>query len=72
MEIDKRQPNPIETATDINTYNRLQENHRLLKFFSGLTEAYDGITRDILKASELLSVDAAYAGKPLGKISSIL
>ena len=61
MEIDRRQPNPMESTTDINTYNRLQENHRLFKFLSGLTEQYDGITRDILRATELPSVDAAYA-----------
>ena len=61
IEIDRRQPNPMESTTDINTFNKLQQDHRLFKFLAGLVPDFDGVTREILRESPLPSVEAAYA-----------
>ena len=48
VKIDKRQPNPMQSAADINTFNKLQQDHRLFKFLAGLVPEFDGITGEIL------------------------
>ncbi|KAL3642661.1 hypothetical protein CASFOL_013476 [Castilleja foliolosa] len=61
MDIDFRQPNPMECPKDIQRYSDITEKRRVLQFLMGLEDRLDPIRRDLLNAKPFPTVDQAFA-----------
>ncbi|KAL3642652.1 hypothetical protein CASFOL_013467 [Castilleja foliolosa] len=60
-EIDRRDPNEMETANDILKYNKKIQTFRLYQFIHGADAAFDAVKRDLLKETPLPTVEMAYS-----------
>ncbi|XP_035831181.1 uncharacterized protein LOC118480438 [Helianthus annuus] len=60
-EIDRRDPNPMTSPTDITTYNKLRTEQKLFQFLNAIDRQYDTIKREILRMDPLPSAEEAYA-----------
>ncbi|XP_076929901.1 uncharacterized protein LOC143594477 [Bidens hawaiensis] len=61
MTIDRRDPNPMKYAEDIQIYNNKVQEQRLYQLLTTIDDKLEPIKRDILKKDPLPSVEAAYA-----------
>ncbi|XP_022030400.1 uncharacterized protein LOC110931309 [Helianthus annuus] len=61
MTIDRRDPNPMKHAEDIQIYNNKIQEQRLYQLLMAIDDKLEPIKRDILKKDPLPSVEAAYA-----------
>ena len=60
MSIDEKDPNPMDTPSTIEKYNKITQRHRLYQFLWALDERYDTIKREILNKDPLPTVRSAY------------
>ena len=61
ISIDERDPNPMDTLSTIEKYNKITQRHRLYQFLWALDDRYDAIKREILNRDPLPTVRSAYA-----------
>ncbi|XP_042008940.1 uncharacterized protein LOC121757464 [Salvia splendens] len=60
ISIDEMDPNPMDTPTTIEKYNKITQRHRLYQFLWALDDRYDTIKREILNKDSLPTVRSAY------------
>ena len=61
ISIDRRHPNPMKYAEDIDIYNTEKQEQRLFQLLVALNSRYESIKKEILRMEPLLSAEAAYA-----------
>ncbi|KAL3651990.1 hypothetical protein CASFOL_001671 [Castilleja foliolosa] len=60
-EIDRRDPNDMETPIDILKFNKRMQTFRLYQFLHGADLKFDSVKRDLLKETPLSTVETAYS-----------
>ncbi|KAL3642077.1 hypothetical protein CASFOL_012892 [Castilleja foliolosa] len=60
-EIDRRDPNNMETPNDMMKYNEKTQAFRLYQFLHGVDVKFDAVKRDLLKDIPLPSIETAYS-----------
>ncbi|KAL3621366.1 hypothetical protein CASFOL_036278 [Castilleja foliolosa] len=60
-EIDRRDPNDMETPNDILKFNKRMQTFRLYQFLHGADLKFDSVKRDLLKETPLPTVETAYS-----------
>ncbi|XP_071688869.1 uncharacterized protein [Rutidosis leptorrhynchoides] len=60
-ELEIRDPNPMESASDINKYNMIRAEQKLFQFLKALDQKYDTIKRELLRLNPLPTAEEAYA-----------
>ncbi|KAL3632291.1 hypothetical protein CASFOL_025275 [Castilleja foliolosa] len=60
-DIDRRDPNNMECANDIQKYNKKIQTFRLYQFIHGADSKFDAVKRDLLKEAPQPTVEMAYA-----------
>ncbi|KAJ0469473.1 hypothetical protein HanIR_Chr14g0708291 [Helianthus annuus] len=60
-EIDRRDPNPMTSPTDIFTYNKIRSEQKLFQFLNAIDRQHDPIKREILRWDPLPTAEGAYA-----------
>ena len=60
ISIDARDPNPMDTPSTIEKYNKNTQRHRLYQFLWALDEKYDAVKRELLNKEPLPTMREAY------------
>ncbi|KAL3619723.1 hypothetical protein CASFOL_034635 [Castilleja foliolosa] len=60
-EIDRRDPNDMETPNDILKFNKRMQTFRLYQFLHGADLKFDSVKKDLLKETPLPTVETAYS-----------
>ncbi|XP_071689244.1 uncharacterized protein [Rutidosis leptorrhynchoides] len=60
-DLETRDPNPMENASDITKYNKIRVEQKLFQFLKALDQKYDTIKRELLRSNPLPTTEEAYA-----------
>ncbi|XP_071704368.1 uncharacterized protein [Rutidosis leptorrhynchoides] len=60
-ELETRDPNPMENASNILRYNKIRAEHKLFQFLNALDQKHDTIKRELLRLNPLPTAEEAYA-----------